>query len=355
MLWSTSVWSQSLKRTLNANREAFREEMLQELKATDFSDPWINKVLWAIPAFNLYERGAEETFRALIGKYKTLEAQRRYHFLLAFYDRSDFLTGEQLSQMLDTEIDVKCRALIYACLFQRSLCPKIRDVGPYEKVLNTLVNETYYDRLQNNDIFKVLRLLNREQLNLVAFVDPDRNQIGSIQVLQKDGRLSENVYPFLFRAASNAPSCFTNGNTPTGFFKIRGTGNSDNPFIGPSTTIETYLIGEYPDDPDWQTIKDYDRLVPEHLRGNEMLYQAFYAGQLQRSEIIIHGSTIDPTFFRNTDFYPFTPSLGCMTAKEIWDPEAGNLLVSSQLDLIKATEVDGRPWGFLLIVNKELN
>ena len=63
------------------------------------------------------------------------------------------------------------------------------------------------------------------------------------------------------------------------------------------------------------------------------LMESFVAGRLGRSEIIAHGTTIDPAFYIKQPFYPNTPSLGCLCSPEIWD-ENGKRIFSAQMEWI---------------------
>lgn len=63
---------------------------------------------------------------------------------------------------------------------------------------------------------------------------------------------------------------------------------------------------------------------------------AWYAGMAGRSEMLCHGTTANPDWYKGLPYYPNTPSLGCLTAKEIWDPKTGKALHSDQLALYTA-------------------
>ena len=63
----------------------------------------------------------------------------------------------------------------------------------------------------------------------------------------------------------------------------------------------------------------YISLLSPFLAQYPSLWQSFTAGKIGRSEIIAHGTTIDPLLYTSMDFYPHTPSLGCLCSPEIWD------------------------------------
>ncbi|HVV73807.1 MAG TPA: hypothetical protein VHI52_20250, partial [Verrucomicrobiae bacterium] len=71
--------------------------------------------------------------------------------------------------------------------------------------------------------------------------------------------------------------------------------------------------------------------------------------------IIAHGTTIDPEYYKGRPFYPLAPTMGCLCAKELWNPTSGHPLVSEQNELVNAFEAEGREWpggtGWLVVVN----
>ena len=79
--------------------------------------------------------------------------------------------------------------------------------------------------------------------------------------------------------------------------------------------------------------------------------EAWNAGKAGRTEIIAHGTTIDPDYYKGRPFYPLTPSQGCLTAKEIWNVTTGHLLVSEQLNLVSAFMSTPGTKGYLYVIN----
>jgi hypothetical protein len=165
--------------------------------------------------------------------------------------------------------------------------------------------------------------------------------------------------PHLARSASNLPGYLTNGNTPQGIFSIQGSEISKNIFIGATPNLQLVMpfevsVGKYFHQPNmhdttWSK-KYYENLLPESWRNYEPIYEAFYAGKAGRTEIIAHGTTIDPEFYRGMPFYPNTPSLGCLTAKEIWSGIDGTCFVSDQLALMNAFFSVGVEAGYLVVI-----
>jgi hypothetical protein len=81
------------------------------------------------------------------------------------------------------------------------------------------------------------------------------------------------------------------------------------------------------------------------------MMESWYAGKIGRSEIIAHGSTIDPEYYKDKPFYPLTPTMGCLSAKELWNVTTGHLLISEQFNLVSAFISTPGSKGFLFVIN----
>lgn len=165
--------------------------------------------------------------------------------------------------------------------------------------------------------------------------------------------------PQLARAITDLPGYITNGNTPEGILSIQGIDISKNVFIGPSPNLQLVLPYEVNPakyfhseiiDTVWN--KDfYSNLLPDSWKEYLPIYEAYYAGKAGRNEIIAHGTTIDPGFYKNKSYYPFTPSLGCLTTKELWSYETGKIVESDQIKLMNAFNDVGFDNGYFVVVN----
>lgn len=80
--------------------------------------------------------------------------------------------------------------------------------------------------------------------------------------------------------------------------------------------------------------KVYSQLLGP-LKNHDALWESYEAGKIGRSEIIAHGTTIDPVFYKSKKYFPNTPSLGCLCSPEIWN-EKGELEYSVQRNWINA-------------------
>lgn len=200
---------------------------------------------------------------------------------------------------------------------------------------------------------------------LFSFQRPNRDYPGRVIIRGKDGQFLKDPFgnllsfPQLARSISNLPGYLSNGNTPQGIFRMQGFGVSKSIFIGPTpnlqlslpveASVKHFLRDSTLQDTVW-TKEQYSRLLPEAWRNYAPLYDAWYAGAAGRTEIIAHGSTVDPLWYRNLPCYPLTPTLGCLCTKELWNPEDGSRLVSDQQLLADAVLQAGGADGYLLVV-----
>jgi len=71
----------------------------------------------------------------------------------------------------------------------------------------------------------------------------------------------------------------------------------------------------------------------------------------------MHGTTIDPEFYKAQTYYPQTPSLGCLCSYEEWN-EAGYRLNSNQQKIVDALNAIGSSDGYVVVIdidNKKKN
>lgn len=200
----------------------------------------------------------------------------------------------------------------------------------------------------------------------ISFQRKNRDYPGIIMVRDAQGNFIKDStgnyfsVPQLARSSSSLPGYLSNGNTPEGIFRMKGYGVSSNGFIGPTVNVQLTMPFEknaqhfYGDssltDTTWD-IQNYANLLPKELRDYYPLYQSYYAGKAGRTEIIIHGSTINPAYYTSAPYYPLTPTMGCLTSKEIWDEATGKRLESDQQKLINAMIPAGGAQGYAIVVN----
>ena len=138
---------------------------------------------------------------------------------------------------------------------------------------------------------------------LCSFQYTNRGKPGFLMIRKKNGAwlTDENGKPLKFkqlaRSISNLPYYLTNGNTPQGLYRVTGFDYSLNEWIGPTKNIQ--MILPYENDSSYLNGKqltpfDYETLLNPLIKNFPSLWEAHNAGKMGRTEIIAHGTTIDP-------------------------------------------------------------
>jgi hypothetical protein len=197
-----------------------------------------------------------------------------------------------------------------------------------------------------------------------SFQRKDRNYAGMAMVRNAKGEFLKNKTGNYFkigqlaRSNSNMPGYISNGNTPQGIFKMTGFDTSSNYFIGPTPNIQLAMPHEYNRsnsvegniiDTTW-SLTSYTNLLPANFKSYEPMYGTFYAGKIGRTEIISHGTTIDTAYYKNTPYYSYTPTAGCLCTREQWNIKTGKLDASDQLALYNAVTEAGGAKGYLIVI-----
>lgn len=165
--------------------------------------------------------------------------------------------------------------------------------------------------------------------------------------------------PQLARSMTNLPGYISNGNTPQGIFRMYGLDVSRSIFIGPTPNIQLTMPGEagvhhFLNDSTvtgttW-SIETYRDMLPQSWKPFTPFYHTYFAGMAGRNEIIAHGTTVDPSYYKNTAYYPLTPTLGCLCTKEIWHEHSGRRVYSDQQKLVDALQKAGGANGYLIVI-----
>ena len=189
-----------------------------------------------------------------------------------------------------------------------------------------------------------------------SFQRIDRRQPGRAAVRHADGSfiVEPDGQPFTVTqfalSASGLPGTLTNGNTPCGIFDIAEISTTRNTAIGPSELLVLQLPLENSSaKPPW-TESRYLSLLPGSWQQWWPIREAWWAGLAGRNEILAHGTAIDPTPWLDSPFSGQTPSHGCLTCDESWDPATGRRLSSEQARLVEAFRRAGGAPGYLVVV-----
>ncbi|MCC6271552.1 MAG: hypothetical protein IT190_09775, partial [Microbacteriaceae bacterium] len=180
---------------------------------------------------------------------------------------------------------------------------------------------------------------------VLSFQRKNRNYPGIVLVRDTAGNFVTNDSAAVFavtqlaRSVSNLPFYLTNGNTPQGIFRMNGFAVSRSMAIGPTENIQLmmpletspqfFLKDSSITDTVW-TKELYNRLLPATLKGYHPLLGTYYASKAGRTEIIAHGTTVDPNFYKGETYWPHTPTQGCLCTKEIWSGVDGKRTESNQ-------------------------
>lgn len=270
-------------------------------------------------------------------------------YLLLFNNSS--LLNVELNTLINKKISTLKEANNYAILYSLSRRLGNRIPGIILPALHVaqLLAANY---LKGNVVVYSIQRKNRNYPGIAIVKDINGNFITDN---------SGNIFtiPQLARSISNLPGYLTNGNTPQGIFRMFGFEVSKGSFIGPTeniqltmpveTTVRHFLKDSVTADTIW-TPELYKKLLPESLKNYQPLYESFQAGVAGRTEIIAHGTTVNPQYYTKRSYYPFTPTQGCLCSKEIWSSEDGIRIVSDQQKLVNAIKKAGGADGYYVVI-----
>lgn len=236
-------------------------------------------------------------------------------------------------------------------------------------ILTSLINRTGSTRSGTNPFRSIQKIFAADYLkgNIIVYSiqRKDRNYPGIVIIKDRNGDYIKDdrgkifFVPQLARSITNLPGYLTNGNTPEGFFRMHGFDVSKSMAIGPTPNIQLLMPGETAvqvffnnsalADIPW-TKELYKIILPESLKDYQPLYESFYAGMAGRTEIIAHGTTVNPEYYKNQPYYPLTPTQGCLCTKEIWSTVDGKRIESDQQKLIDALIKAGGADGYVVVI-----
>lgn len=372
--------------TLRKARDLARQRLLERTILETFSLPFnaenearYQSAFWAISQFHFSGPEVMAGFSKAIAGFRLASDETRRSCLEALHAIRPNAFQPELRRWLEMESNPKIFSMVVLFLDQHngSVQPDIMKLlsrkwpnytsHPILSVLSAYLN--WYSEYRNVPTPPISTLFSHQTIsgtrNVYSFQRWDRDQPGLAVIQAGNGRFMRDssgqliVINQLARSGSNLPFFITNGNTPQGMFRILGTGVSRNLYIGPTPNLQLVMPfegrwSEYllPGSPDSSNpLQAYLAIMPETWRVYSPMQEAFLAGRAGRSEIIAHGTTIDPDFFANRPFYPISPTLGCLCAREIWDPATGRIVQSDQQLLSDSyRNAPGRD-GYLFVIN----
>lgn len=200
---------------------------------------------------------------------------------------------------------------------------------------------------------------------IFSFQRRNRDYAGLVVIRTPDGSFLRNDDGSLFtsaqlaRSLSGYPFYLTNGNTPQGLFRWTGFDTSEKKYIGPTTNLQLVMPNEvsyngfFTDTiPQNRVIsyEDYQSLLPGNWKNYEGIFESLYAGTMGRNEIIMHGTTINPDYYKGKPYWPQTPSMGCLCSYEEWDAQ-GLRTRSNQALIADALLKNGFAKGYVVVIN----
>ena len=375
VLMACKIEKHHSNRTKIESRKKFKTEWDERLnKWSDstyqLTNSDIGVLAWGSIAFQLKSEKVERLFEQSHQKYDTLPTNLRYNLLLAMRALYPKSYNEFAFQKLKQETDPKINALLsfwYSEITDAKLGTGLIPNSKYSEVISKSNDALKIKNQDWHGIFSDSLFAGKK--NIWMFLPKDRTIVGRALIQDSNGKLVKGVkeeiesFEYLGLSASSAPFYLTNGNTPAGIYSIQGTHKSSNIFIGPVPLIETYMPYEGKTDLFFEkekvdsvwNIETYKQLIPEGLRNYDFMYQSYLAGKMGRSEIVIHGTTIDPEFFEGKSFYPLTPSLGCMCGKEIWSSKSGEIIESEHLRLLRTFKKLKCQPGLLVVIQVDVD
>jgi hypothetical protein len=341
---------------------------------------------WAVSQFLFDSPEVMRGFTTLFGGYDSLSYDTKRALLEAVYAVAPRQYVPAMEGVLGKEKDPKLFAMAAVYLYCRDSTiekgnalkiqmvekfPGYDTVAILEELQNYLSYHTAFVQQKTPDIPALFAWQRTAgQKVIYSFQRWDRDYPGLAVIQDADGHFVRDgqgrllLFEQLARSGPDLPYFITNGSTPQGVYSIQGTDVSRTNFIGPTPNLQLLLPFEggwdryfqqprdtMAADPEIDSLNRYRELLPPGWKDYAPMMEAWTAGKIGRTEIIAHGTTIDPEYFSGKPFYPLTPTMGCLCAKELWNPTSGHLLVSEQFNLVSAfLSTPGRK-GYLYVIN----
>jgi hypothetical protein len=288
-----------------------------------------------------------------------------------------FLLAKETNPILFAIAATYCLRYDTAAVNRTTIKKRMREQFPNYSTISVLAeldkyltNYTRYKAPTANDLIELFRYQQTVKKKAIYSFQRHNRDYAGLAIVQNadgtfmryaDGRLM--VFEQLARSASGLPYFIPDGNTPQGVYSIQGTAVTYNKLIGPTPNLQLVMPYErkwttyfHAGDsvvwtPNHDMLWSYLQLLPPSMRNLPSVTEAFYAGKIGRNSIIAHGTTIDPEYFKNKPWYPLTPTMGCLCAKELWNVSNGRLLVSDQFNLVSAFSATTGSRGYLYVID----
>jgi hypothetical protein len=362
--------TKNLTLPLSDSTEEDWEDAFNAMELIHYKQPWVNEKI--LMAFAGIEKKSVEFQRALME--------------LVYTNYTNEFKSNVNNLFLNTtnaKVFAMCAEYLLRADKSRANIDKIGTVV-YKKDPGEFDNEEMASNIQYELLWPIMQLAEKEsdkvklkpadllnknflKNNIVVYSiqRKNRNYPGLVMVRDKDGNFIRDDSGKIFavqqlaRSITNMPGYLTNGNTPQGIFRMFGFAVSKSPALGPTqnlqltmpfeTTVQHFLKDSSVTDTVW-TPELYERLLPASLKKYHPIFGTYFASAIGRTEIIAHGTTVDPDYYKGQAYYPYTPTAGCLCTKEIWSDIDGKRLISDQQKLVDAIKKAGGADGYLIVL-----
>ncbi len=334
----------------------------------------------AVSQFMIQSPQVEAGFNKLFVQYDSLQYTTKRSFLESIYGLYPGIYENDIRILSSRETNAKLFAMEAVYLLANNASQKNKQtiLGMLQSKFPTAAKNDlllqlrdyihYHDAYTKQQIPPVADLFAHQELlrqkTIYSLQRWNRDYPGLAILQNADGSFCRDsagkllVFQQLARSASNLPYFITDGNTPQGVFRITGLETSHNNFLGPTPDIqmlmpfeddEAYWGDTFDDNKD--ALTNYLGLLPVSWQKYTPITEAFYAGKIGRTAVISHGTTLNPDYFKGKPYYPISPTLGCLCAKEIWNTYTGKLLESEQLNMVNAWLSTPGDIGYVIVIN----
>ena len=337
------------------------------------SSQW-QKAFWAIGFMGDTRPATIKLLQAACKKFTTLSPYTQLKLLENIYALATVNFTNEVQLLIPKLASLKQALIVQAYLKKYKMQPKnmAQTILNFAKTDTALYAAYQYNLTAKNVTAKALKnlLSNNTVLNytlIISLQPSSRNTEGIAIIKQANGQLltAQNGKTFsspqLARAVNNMPWYISNGNTPQGIFAINGLAVSDNSYIGKTPNLQLVMPGEVLafeffklSDSTYINYNNADFYTKfPFLTTNSALWQTYYAAKAGRTEIIAHGTTVNPEYYKGAAFYPNTPTLGCLSSTELYDLKTGKCIKSNQLALVNAFNSFSSIEAYLVVIEAD--
>jgi len=379
-LISNSLYSPVATKQARAERYKYLldttiKQYLAEPLNEDNEGLW-NEALWSLELIQYKNAYTKQKLAVAWSKAAQLTEYFQKNLLEATYSlyKTEFKTQalNLMQKTISVPVFIRCAEYVLradSVNGKKKIASLIKTKFPADNSVGMQILKSRIAAKKETSLPPLIDILRKDFLNgqtvIYSFQRSSRDYVGLVVIRKPDGSfITDSAGNYfhtaqLARAITNYPFYITNGNTPQGIFRFTGFEVSRLLYIGPTPNLQ--LVMPYEAKPSvffadsslsfapWQK-EMYTSLLPDSWKNYEGIYESFYAGAMGRYDIIMHGTTIDPAFYKKESYYPQTPSLGCLCSYEQWD-DVGNRISSNQQKIKDALDSIGSSNGYVVVID----